>query len=70
MNGYGRGDRMRGGDFNESNRSMNMSKGSSTNSRNSNQNEEMIDILRSADAMFDIADTSGDGVLTFDEFEF
>jgi len=70
MNGYGRGDRMRGGDFNESNRSMNMSKGSSTNSRNSNQNEEMIDILRSADAMFEIADTSGDGVLTFDEFEF
>lgn len=30
----------------------------------------MMDILRSADAMFDVADTSGDGVLTFDEFEF
>jgi len=79
MNGSGRGmDRMRGGDYNESSRSMNnrsMNRmdssrdGFSANSRQSNQ-DDMMDILRSADGMFDVADTSGDGVLTFDEFEF
>lgn len=31
---------------------------------------EMMDTLRSADAMFDLADTSGDGVIDFDEFEY
>jgi Ca2+-binding EF-hand superfamily protein len=76
MNGSGRGMARR--NLNEGNRSMSnrsmhrmdSSKNLSAHSRNSNQDEEMMDILRSADAMFDIADTSGDGLLTFEEFEF
>ena len=76
MNGSGNGMR---GDHNQSNMSMNnrsmqrmegaREKDSSVNSRLSSQ-AEMMDILRSADGMFDIADTSGDGLLTFDEFEY
>jgi len=71
MNGTGRS--MRGGDYNQSNGSLHyrstQKMDSSLNSRNSNPGG-VLDILRSADGMFDVADTSGDGVLTFDEFEY
>ena len=72
MNASGRSgmDRMRGGgDFNQSSKSMH-NRSMHSMSGSLNQNDMLMDILRSADMMFDVADTSGDGVLTFDEFEF
>lgn len=72
MNGSGR-QMDRRGDYNRSNTSLHnrstQKMDSSLGSRNSSP-DGVLDILRSADGMFDVADTSGDGVLTFDEFEF
>jgi len=39
-------------------------------SLSSNMSQEIMETLRSADSMFDLADTSGDGVINQEEFEF
>ncbi|KAL7536061.1 hypothetical protein ACHAXR_006889 [Thalassiosira sp. AJA248-18] len=44
--------------------------GSRTSSHASNISQEVMETLRSADAMFDLADTSGDGVISEQEFEY
>jgi len=62
--------------FGTSNRnSMAMETEAGDNFRDSTSNGgdsqvEIMDTLRSADAMFELADTSGDGVISQDEFEF
>ena len=79
--GHGRSGRglSRGGNYNQSSRSLSRSMnhrsmrdlgGGGSNHSKMSQPNEMMDLLKSADAMFDLADTSGDGLLTFDEFEF
>lgn len=45
------------------------SQGSSSRSKN-DMGQELVDTLASADSMFELADTNGDGYLTFDEFEY
>lgn len=37
---------------------------------NISQSDEILETLRSADSMFDLADTSGDGVISQEEFEY
>ncbi|EJK66508.1 hypothetical protein THAOC_12571 [Thalassiosira oceanica] len=56
---------------NSSNHSM--GRGRSSSARGSMDNDshgELMDTLKSADAMFDVADTDGDGILTAEEFEY
>ena len=59
---------------NNSNHSMRRSSSGRgmTDSRHSGSDDpnELMDTLKSADAMFDIADTDGDGILTAEEFEY
>ena len=57
---------------NGSNHSMNKMRQPSARSMNSDMtgDAELMETLKSADAMFDIADTDGDGLLSAEEFEY
>ena len=57
---------------NGSNHSMNKMRQPSARSMNSDMtgDAELMEALKSADAMFDIADTDGDGLLSAEEFEY
>ena len=57
---------------NGSNHSMNKMRQPSARSMNSDMtgDAELLETLKSADAMFDIADTDGDGLLSAEEFEY
>eukprot|EP00956_Cyclotella_meneghiniana_P016496 scaffold26061_cov23-Cyclotella_meneghiniana.AAC.1 len=46
------------------------SQGSSSRTFKNDMGQELVDTLASADSMFELADTNGDGYLTFDEFEY
>ena len=46
------------------------SQGSSSRSFKNDMGQELVNTLASADSMFELADTNGDGYLTFDEFEY
>lgn len=67
--GLDRGGSQRGGGMNRAGSANSFRENASVGGA-SNVSQEVMETLRSADAMFDLADTSGDGLISQEEFEY